>query len=159
MAPLLGDGRLIRRFRRLAGHTCALAGFVILALAGCGGGSPSPESVVRAWTQALNADDNERAARLFAKGAEVVQGEQVRVLWTHEDAVAWNASLPCSGRIVSITSDGPTARATFVLGDRARTQCDGPGARATAIVTVHKGKIVLWHQAPNPVNTPGQGPV
>jgi hypothetical protein len=30
----------------------------------------SPESVVRAWSQALNTDDNERAADLFAPNAE-----------------------------------------------------------------------------------------
>ena len=62
-------------------------------------------------------------------------------------AEAWNSALPCSGRIVSIKSHGQTARATFVLGDRQHSRCDGPGQRATAIFRVVKGKIVLWHQA------------
>ena len=36
--------------------------------------------------------------------------------------------------------------ATFVLGDRRHSQCDGPGQEATAIFKVAHGKIVLWHQ-------------
>ena len=114
--------------------------------AGCGDGPPSAQSVVRAWSQALNAEDNKGAADLFAPGAEVVQGSTVIRLRTHAEAEAWNSALPCSGRIVSITSHGQTARATFELGDRQHSRCDGPGDRATAIVRVVKGKIVLWHQ-------------
>lgn len=117
-----------------------------VALAGCGSSDPSPESVVRAWSQALNSDDNARAADLFAVGAEVVQQGQVRTLNTHAEAVRWNASLPCSGQIVSIRTSGQTATATFELDDRRHGRCDGPGERATAIFRVVKGKIVLWHQ-------------
>ena len=113
---------------------------------GCGDSAPSAQSVVRAWSQALNAEDNKGAADLFAPGAEVVQGSIVIRLRTHAQAEAWNAALPCSGRIVSIKSHGQTARATFVLGDRQHSRCDGPGERATAIFRVVKGKIVLWHQ-------------
>ena len=114
---------------------------------GCGDSPPSTQSVVRAWSQALNADDNKGAADLFAPGAEVVQGPSVIRLRTHAQAEAWNSALPCSGRIVSIKSHGQTARATFVLGDRQHSRCDGPGQHATAIFRVVKGKIVLWHQA------------
>ena len=47
-----------------------LLGVAAAALvAGCGSSSPSAESVVRAWSQALNSDDNKRAADLFAPGA------------------------------------------------------------------------------------------
>jgi limonene-1,2-epoxide hydrolase len=126
----------------------ALLAAAVLAAAtvGCGGSPPSTESVVRAWSQALNTDDNERAADLFAKGAEVVQGDMVTTLRTHSQAVAWNSHLPCSGEIVSITTKGDTAKATFKLGDRQHSRCDGPGQKATAIFRVVKGKIVLWHQ-------------
>jgi limonene-1,2-epoxide hydrolase len=117
-----------------------------VALAGCGGGSRSPESVVRAWSTALNAGDNEGAANLFARNAEVVQGADVFRLRTHQDAVAFNASLPCSGRIVAISTDGEDATAEFVLGDRKTSRCDGPGQRAAAVFRVRHGKIVLWHQ-------------
>jgi limonene-1,2-epoxide hydrolase len=118
----------------------------ILLLTACGGGSPSAESVVRAWSAALNQDDNETAASLFAKGAEIVQNGRVLTLRTRRQAIAWNSALPCSGKIVSIQSRGQTATATFVLGDRRHSQCDGPGQQATALFKVVRGKIVLWHQ-------------
>jgi limonene-1,2-epoxide hydrolase len=124
----------------------------VALLAGCGSGAPSAESVVRAWSQALNENDNERAADLFAPDAQVVQAGRELTLKTHADAVAWNAALPCSGKIVSIDSHGNTATATFLLGDRRHSTCDGPGERASAIFKVVKGKIVLWHQ------TPARGP-
>jgi limonene-1,2-epoxide hydrolase len=127
-----------------------LLGLAVLA-AGCGGSSPSAESVVRAWSQALNMDDNRGAANLFAPNAEIVQGTRVLRLRTHADAVAWNSALPCSGEIVAIRSHGQTATATFRLGDRQHSRCDGPGQRATAIFRVVKGKIVLWHQTGTPV--------
>jgi limonene-1,2-epoxide hydrolase len=125
-----------------------------IALAGCGSGSPSAESVVRAWSQALNQDDNETAAKLFAPDAKVVQGGTVLRLRTQHDAIAWNAALPCSGRILEIHSRGQTATATFLLGNRPHSRCDGPGRHATAIFRVVRGRIVLWHQtgptAPEP---------
>ena len=67
-------------------------------------------------------------------------------LKTERDAVAWNAALPCSGRILSIHSRGQTATATFLLGNRTPNSCDGPGQHATAFIKVVRGKIVLWHQ-------------
>lgn len=120
----------------------------MLALAaGCGGRSPpSPESVVRGWSKSLNAGNNDAAADLFAQGAAVIQGGTLLRLQTHTQAVAWNADLPCSGKIVELEADGEEVRATFLLADRGSHPCDGPGARADAIVRVHAGKIVLWHQ-------------
>jgi limonene-1,2-epoxide hydrolase len=127
---------------------------VALLAAGCGSSPPSTESVVRAWSQALNMDDNRGAADLFAPNAEVVQGSTILRLRTHADAVRWNTALPCSGRIVSIRSKGQTATATFELGDRQHSRCDGPGEKATAIFRVVKGKIVLWHQTGSAVTPP-----
>ena len=145
-----GTGQATPLRTRSAGAGAALLAAVLLAAVdGCGGSPPSTESVVRAWSQALNTDDNERAADLFADGAEIVQGNTVTTLRTHRQAVAWNSSLPCSGRIVSITTKGENATATFLLGDRQHSRCDGPGERATAIFKVVKGKIVLWHQTEN----------
>jgi hypothetical protein len=137
----------------------AALALLILALAtGCGGGSTtSPESVVREWSDALNAGDNQRAADLFARGAQVVQGNDVFFLQTHADAVDFNSSLPCSGKIVSVTTDQDTATATFVLGNRKRSKCDAPGQKAIAAFRVLHGKIVLWHQLPSPAPTPTPG--
>jgi hypothetical protein len=135
---------------------CALpVALAALALTACGGGSPSPESVARAWSHAINMGDNNAAGDLFAPGAEVVQPDSVRRLDTHADAVAWNASLPCSGRILSVFSRGETVTVTFRLGDRQTSPCDGPGDRVRALFRVHKGKIVLFHQL---ATIPGSGP-
>lgn len=101
---------------------------------------------MRAWSEALNSGDNEAAADLFARGAEIVQSGRVVRLATHADAVAWNAALPCSGEIVDVERDGDTVTATFALDDRATSACDAPGAHATAAFRVEDGKIVLWHQ-------------
>jgi hypothetical protein len=116
------------------------------ALAGCGSSEPSAESVMRAWSQELNSGDNEAAAKLFAHNARVIQPGLVLRLRTYEQALAWNSALPCSGKIVSVTSTDDTASATFILGDRQTSKCDGPGERASALIRVRKGKIVLWHQ-------------
>ncbi|MDP8911479.1 MAG: hypothetical protein M3M94_05375, partial [Actinomycetota bacterium] len=58
------------------------------------------------------------------------------------------------GRIVALSSDGETARATFVLGDRGKHRCDGLGQRAQAVFRVREGKIVLWHQLAEPREPP-----
>jgi hypothetical protein len=133
-----------------------------LLVAGCGSGAhrkvkavQSPETVVRSWSKALNSGDNERAARLFALHAEIVQGGLDVRLRTHADAVAFNASLPCAGRIVDLQTDGDTVTATFVLADRPGSPCDGPGQKARAVFQVAGGKIVLWHQIPAPDSPAG----
>ena len=127
-----------------------LAAALLLALlAGCGGDDHSPASVVRAWSKALNAGDNQAAADLFAPGAQVIQGPVVLRLRTHADAVVWNAGLPCSGKIVALSTSGAVVTATFLLGNRPTSACDGPGHRATAVFRIRGGKIVLWHQVPN----------
>ena len=75
-----------------------------------------------------------------------MQGARTIRLDTHDDAVAWNAALPCSGRIVEMGTDGDTVTATFLLDDRPTSRCDAPGAQATAAFHFEDGKIVLWHQ-------------
>jgi limonene-1,2-epoxide hydrolase len=132
-------------------RAAGLFALIAFVLTGCGGGDPSPQSVVRAWSEAVNTDDNEGAARLFAEGARVVQGASVRRLETFDEARAWNEALPCAGRILSLSERGDTVRATFLLGNRSRRSCDGPGARALALFRVRDGKIVLWHQLESPI--------
>ena len=136
------------RFLLLTGAVLALIG------AACGGGSTSPEGVVRAWSSAVNAGDNETAADQFASNAEIVQGGAEQRFRTRADAVDWNAGLPCSGRIVQLQVRGAEVTATFILGDRPTSRCDGPGAKARAVIRVRHGKIVLWHQVPVPQPPP-----
>jgi len=131
------------------------AACIVALLSGCGGsGKASPASVVRAWSRALDAGDNDAAANLFARDAEVVQAGIVTRLHSHAEAVGWNAALPCSGKIVSLRVRGPVVTAVFLLGDRKASPCDGPGQHATAVFRIRDGKIVLWHQVPNGAQTP-----
>ena len=103
----------------------------------------------------MNTGDNDTAGDLFADGAEVVQPDSVMRLATHADAVAWNAALPCSGRILSVTSRADTVTVTFRLGDREESACDGPGQKVRALFRVKDGKIVLFHQLAG-LGEPGQ---
>jgi hypothetical protein len=111
--------------------------------------------VTRAWSQALNTGDNEGAAKLFAPNARIVQGGTSIRLRTLADAIRWNASLPCSGRILEVETSGDRATATFELGNRTTSACDAPGATASAIFEIRDGKIVLWHQIA--ATPPGEG--
>ena len=103
---------------------------------------------MRAWSNAVNSGDHEAAADLFAPGAEVIQGRAF-VLETEEEAVAFNASLPCSGQIVELETKGDTVTATFELADRKASPCDAPGARTRARFRIRDGKIVRWEQLPD----------
>src|SRR6267378_2927069 len=78
----------------------------LLALTACGSKkTASPSEVVRAWSAALDRNDNEQAARLFADGAQIIQNGEETLL-THADAVRWNAGLPCGGRISHLELHG-----------------------------------------------------
>jgi hypothetical protein len=114
---------------------------------------PSPPAVVRAWSRALNANDNEAAAELFAPGARVIQpGVDVRV--SPEVAVEFNASLPCGGRIVRMIRAGNRITAVFLLTERPKHTCDAPGQQAAAVFTISKrGLIIRWEQVPVPAKT------
>lgn len=134
-----------------------VAAALIVAAVGVHGVSAAatPKSVVRAWSKALNANDNVAAAQLFALNARVIQPGVDVPLTSRRLAVAFNASLPCAGKIVRITVKGNRATATFVLGERPKHRCDAPGAKAAAVFTVEHGKIVRWQQVPVPAEPSG----
>jgi hypothetical protein len=113
----------------LAPFVALLLSVLVLAT-GCGGGSASPETVVREWSDALNEGDNERAADLFADGAQIVQGSNVFFLQTHADAVDFNSSLPCSGRIVDVQTEEETATGKSCSGTSCRLQGRRPRRRS-----------------------------
>jgi hypothetical protein len=119
-----------------------------LAFAVPAGSTLSPTAVVRAWSSALNRNDNEAAANLFAPNAVVIQPGYRLVLKTHRLALLWNKALPCAGRITSLRATGTVVRADFVLGQRPKHRCDGPGHPAAALFRIRNGKIVLWQQVP-----------
>jgi limonene-1,2-epoxide hydrolase len=123
----------------------------LLALTACGEkkAASAPE-VVRAWSAALDRNDNEHAARLFADGAQVIQNGET-ILATHADALRWNAALPCGGRISHLEVRGKDqVLAIFQLEERPQHRCDANGGQAATIFQVENGRIVLWHQTPVP---------
>jgi limonene-1,2-epoxide hydrolase len=132
--------------RRLAFVGAALA----LAAAGTAQAAATPAQVARAWSEALNRNDNVAAAKLFAHNARVIQPGVDGLLRTRAIAIAFNESLPCAGRIIAVTVKGSKATATFVLGQRPKHRCDAPGAKAAAVFTVRNGKIVRWQQVAVP---------
>jgi limonene-1,2-epoxide hydrolase len=137
----------------------ALGAVLVVSAAGSGEAwaaheTRTPTQVVRAWSQDLNADRNEAAARLFVLGALVVQPSYELRLTTRALARAWNNSLPCAGTITHLQVKGARVTATFVLGERPKHRCDGPGQKAAALFVVRKGKIVLWRQVAVPPQAP-----
>jgi limonene-1,2-epoxide hydrolase len=141
--------------RGTTGAVLAAAGLVVLGPASAAKRPATPAEVVRAWSAALDRDDNDAAADLFAPNAVVTQNGLSLVLLDHRLAVLWNSGLPCTGRIVKLTVRKDVADATFVLGNRRSSKCDAPGARARATFKVRKGKIVRWTQLPVPPAKPG----
>jgi hypothetical protein len=111
------------------------------------------EAVVRAWSEALNAGDNDAAADLFAPGATVIQSGVALSFADRAAAVDWNASLPCSGTIVDLRVSEGIVIAVFSLGDRTTSPCDAPpGTLAAAAFLVEDGKIVVWQQIAVPAD-------
>ena len=128
----------------------------LFALTACGSRSTaSPTDVVRAWSAALDRNDNEAAGSLFARGAQVIQGGGLTILPTHAAAVEWNSLLPCGGKITSLELRGKQlVLVVFKLSDRPGHRCDAPGGETAALFEVQHGKIVVWHQTDVPTTPP-----
>jgi hypothetical protein len=110
---------------------------------------PSPAAtekrVVRQWITALNEGDYRQAARYFAKGAIVDQGEPIKL----PDAAAariFNASLPCRATLTKVEDEpGPEALASFALRAGLGGPCDGA---VQVRVTIEDGRFTEWRQLP-----------
>ncbi len=137
-----------------------LAAVFALVTSACGsrGGSQLTDSlsVVQRWSEAVNASEDEAAAELFAPGARVIQGGRAVTLAGLDEALRFNASLPCAGTITDTEVDGEKVTATFTLGRRSGHVCEGPGQEAVAVFRVTGGKIVLWHELPARGGTPAE---
>src|SRR5262249_32296960 len=133
-----------------AAASAALAAALLAAAPAAAARPPKPEDVVRAWSKALNTNDNEAAANLFAEHAMIIQGTLQRRLPNHHVAVLCNQGLACAGKIVAMRKVGTQVLATFLLGERPKHHCDAPGEKASAVFDVRAGKIVLWAQVANP---------
>jgi hypothetical protein len=113
-----------------------------------GGADPAATKVVRAWADALRHGKIDAAADLFALPSRVqtLPGQPFLVVQVHADAVAFNLTLPCGGRLVKATQRGRYVDALFLLSDRPGSSCDAPGATARAAFLVRNGKITEWRR-------------
>jgi limonene-1,2-epoxide hydrolase len=134
--------------RRPPAFALLLLLFAVVA-PGCGGDDSSdPTKVVDSWSQAINASDDEAAAKLFAPDAVVIQAGRHTNLKGEPEALAFTSSLPCGGKIVEKSVAGNEVTATFTLTRRPGHMCDGTGEAAVAVFRITDGKITLWHELP-----------
>ena len=104
--------------------------------------------MVESWSQAINASDDETAAASSPRLRVVIQDGARTTLEGEPEALAFNSSLPCGGKIVKTSVDGNEVTATFTLTRRPGHMCDGTGESAVSVFRVIDGKITLWHQLP-----------
>jgi hypothetical protein len=131
----------------------AAPALALALMAGCDSGKateePSPAAeekrVVRQWITALNEGDYRQAARYFAKGAIVDQGQPIKL----PDAAAarlFNASLPCRATLTKVKDEpGPKSLASFALRAGPGGPCDGT---VMVRVTIEDGRFTEWRQLP-----------
>jgi len=143
---------------------CAIAALSLL-LGACGGSGESSTTaaerdddataeaeskdleVIRAWSDALSKGDTEDAARYFAHPSVAQNGPVLIRIFSTEDAVAFNESLPCGSEVISAKTEGEFTTATFRLKQRAGADCgQGVGGKATTSFQIEDGKIVEWRR-------------
>ena len=146
---------------------------MILALAGCGGGSggdapsvpggadPEEIAVIDGWTKALADGDLEAAAGYFRLPSIVQNGTPPIRLDSDRDVLAFNASLPCGAELVRAEDRGRYVLATFKLTERPGAgECgQGVGLEARTAFAIEDGKITEWRRAPNPGAPPPNGQI
>jgi hypothetical protein len=121
--------------------------FLVIALAGCGGGRNSPEKVVRAWSAAVNRGDNGAAAALFGAKVEILAGDHQTVFHTHAQSLAFHRSLGWCGPIVMLAEHEDEIVARFSLASRTSGHCERGGReRGTVAFRIRDGKIIRFEQ-------------
>jgi hypothetical protein len=114
-----------------------------LVLAGCGQRVLPPEAVVRAWNDGVTTGQDDRAAKLIARDAVVIDGASERVLHDVTAAAAWNRSLPCAGLVRKLTTHRDIVTVTLLLGDRSQGSCAARNGTRTLEFEVRNNKIVF----------------
>ena len=140
----------------------ALIPLVLIALvAGCGGeddagmpateipggGDPGDVQVIDDWSSTLARGDVEAAAEFFAIPS-VAENVVLIEIEDENDALRFNASLPCGARLIHAETQGEFTTATFRLLERpGRGTCgDGVGETAQTSFVIEDSKIVEWRR-------------
>jgi hypothetical protein len=121
-----------------------------------GDADPADVEVIAGWTEALAKGDIEAAAAYF-KIPSVAENGILYEIRDEDDALRFNASLPCGAELVGAETEGEFTTATFLLKERpGRGVCgDGTGGTAQTAFVIENSKIVEWRR----VGLPGsEGP-
>jgi hypothetical protein len=111
--------------------------------------------VIDGWAKTLASGDIEGAAEFFALPSVAENGVLVEIE-DEDDALRFNASLPCGAELISAESQGELTTATFRLIERpgAGACGDGTGNTAQTSFVIEDSKIVEWRR----VGLPGEEP-
>ncbi len=112
-----------------------------------GDADPADVEVIDQWARTLAAGDIDEAAHFFAIPS-VAQNGLLYPIEDFDDAVRFNASLPCGAELVEARDNGDFVIATFVLHERPGPgSCgDGTGEEAMTAFVIEDGRIVEWRR-------------
>jgi hypothetical protein len=117
---------------------------------GTGPSDPRARRVIRAWLDALDHDDIDRAASYFALPSKFQNGTPVLTVDSELERVAVNLALPCGAKATEMRGAGRFTIVTFRLVERPGGECgQGVGGRARGAIRVARGKIVEWYRLPD----------
>ena len=133
-----------------------------LLLTACGGGDeppaepatdipgdadPADVQVIDEWAKTLAAGDIEGAAEFFAIPSVAENGILIEIE-DENDALRFNASLPCGAELIGAETQGEFTTATFRLIERPGPGVCGSGTGETAQTTfvIEDEKIVEWRR-------------
>ena len=120
-----------------------------------GDADPADVRVIDEWAKTLASGDVEGAAELFAIPSVAENGILIEIE-DENDALRFNASLPCGAELIGAESQGEFTTATFRLIERpgAGPCGDGTGETAQTSFVIEGSKIVEWRR----VGLPGEEP-
>lgn len=117
---------------------------------GTGPSDPTARRVIRAWLNALDHDEIERAASYFALPSKFQNGTPVLTVDSQAERIAVNLALPCGAKATEMRGAGAFTIVTFRLIHRPGAECgNGVGGRARGAIRVARGKIAEWYRLPD----------
>jgi hypothetical protein len=123
-----------------------------------GDADPADVRVIDEWVSTLAEGDVEGAARLFAIPSVAENGINLQIK-NFDDAVRFNASLPCGAELISAETEGEFTTATFRLIERPGPGVcgDGTGQTAQTAFVIEDDLIVEWRRIGLPgASSPGR---
>jgi hypothetical protein len=104
--------------------------------------------VIDEWSATLRRGDVEGAAEFFAVPSVAENAGFLLEIESREQAVLFNASLPCGARLTRADAEGEFVTATFVLTERPGpgTCGSGTGNEAKTAFVIEDGEIAEWRR-------------